>query len=65
MGQRQDPADGVSGRSAPWQRKWLVDMAVCLFTRPGVMGQGTNSGVSVVQEAAETKAIISQGEEWE
>ena len=39
------------------------------FTHPGVMGQGTVSGVSVVQEAVEIRALISQhwykGEEWE
>lgn len=53
-------ADHVSSRSTPWQRKCCVAMAICLFTHPRVMGQGSISAVSVVQEAVEIRALISQ-----
>lgn len=46
-----------------------VAMAICLFTHPRVMGRGSISMVSFVQEAVEIRALICQywytGEEWE
>lgn len=68
-GDRDYLADHVSSGSSPWQRKCTVDMAIVPFTHPGVVGQGTISGVSIVQEAVGIRALINQhwytGEEWE
>lgn len=62
-------ADHVSSRSTSWQKKCCVAMAICHFNHPRVTGQGSSIGVSVVQEAVEIRALISQrcykGEEWE
>lgn len=50
----------VSDRLFRWQRQSGGDMASCLVTQQGVLGQGTLSSMSVVQEAAEIRALISQ-----
>lgn len=59
----------VHSRSNPWQRKCSVAMAICFSTNPRVMGQGSISSVSVVQEAVEIRALIIEhwykGEELE
>lgn len=59
-GDRNYLADHVSSGSSPWQGKCSVDMAIFHFTHPGVVGQGTISGVSIVQEAVGIRALISQ-----
>lgn len=68
-GDRNYLADHVSSGSSPWQGKCSVDMAMFHCTHTGVVGQGTISSVSIVQEAVGIRALISQhwymGEEWE
>lgn len=52
-------ASHVSGGSTHWQTMCHVAMAICRLAHPGVTHRGSISGVSLVQELAHSRALIS------